>query len=226
MIYISTGSDHSSTGYEVAKNLIRNDFKHIELSSGKFDANALENLISFISKCNFQVHHYFPPPRDSFVLNLASRDNHVCEKSYQFCKRAVDLCKQLNCKYYSVHAGYLLDPKVNDLGQKIGFSALNDRDLSKSIFIDQIRKLSSYASQREIKILIENNVITQKNLKVFGVNPLLMADHLESLEIVEEIGDNVGLLVDLAHLKVSRNPWAFANMSFLRPQTNILMLIT
>ena len=86
MIYISTGSDHSSTGYEVAKNLIRNDFKHIELSSGKFDANALENLISFISNVIFKYTNYFPPPRDSFVLNLASRDNHVCEKSYQFCR--------------------------------------------------------------------------------------------------------------------------------------------
>ena len=67
--------------------------------------------------------------------------------------------------------GYLLDPKVNDLGQKIGFSALSDRGLSKSIFIDQIRKLSSYASQREIKILIENNVITQK-LKSFWCESL------------------------------------------------------
>ena len=52
-------------------------------------------------------------------------------------------------------------------------------------------------------ILIENNVITKKNLKRFSKNPFLMTKIDETRKIMINTDDNVRLLVDVAHLKIS-----------------------
>ena len=70
-------------------------------------------------------------------------------------------------------------------------------------------------------ILLENNVISNANLSHFGTNPFLMTDHLEALQIMNSTDDNVGLLVDVAHLKVSSESENFVNMN-----TSILQVIS
>ena len=64
-------------------------------------------------------------------------------------------------------------------------------------------------------ILLENNVISNANLSHFGTNPFLMTDHLEALQIMNSTDDNVGLLVDVAHLKVSSESENFCKHEYL-----------
>ena len=65
-------------------------------------------------------------------------------------------------------------------------------------------------------ILLENNVISNANLNHFGTNPFLMTDHLEALQIMNSTDDNVGLLVDVAHLKVSSCSEKFCKYQYLK----------
>ena len=134
----------------------------------------------------------------------------------QHAKRTIDLSKMVGSKYYSFHAGYLIDPKVNELGQKIYNREINDREFSKSVFIDRVNELSEYAASKNIKLLIENNVLSAPNYAEFSDNPLLMVDYRETEEIFSKVDENVGLLIDVAHLKVSANTLGFSGENYIK----------
>ena len=53
--------------------------------------------------------------------------------------------------------------------------------------------------------MVENNVVSKKNLLEFEKNPFLMGDPEETLKIMKNSPNNIKLLVDVAHLKVSAN---------------------
>ena len=84
MIYISTGGFKSNTCSESIKALIKNGIFSIELSGGRHDTNQINFLESLIKNKNLslQIHNYFPPPKDPFVLNLGSLDENISSKSF------------------------------------------------------------------------------------------------------------------------------------------------
>ena len=63
--------------------------------------------------------------------------------------------------------------------------------------------------------MIENNVLSHNNYQEFRDNPLLMVDQKETEEIIKKTDDNVGLLIDVAHLKVSANTLGFSAEKYL-----------
>ena len=122
----------------------------------------------------------------------------------------------LGGKYYSFHAGFLLDPKLNELGGQIRKKSIYNRKISIDLFVKRVKKLALYASKKNITLLIENNVLSLKNFNEFGQNILLMVDHKESAEIMKKINlENVKMLIDVAHLKVSSNSLNFNPKVFL-----------
>ena len=74
--------------------------------------------------------------------------------------------------------------------------------------------VSDKASKHGINIMVENNVLSKKNLDIFGDNPFLMCDSSESMQIIGNTPDNIKLLVDVAHLKVSANSLNFQCKDF------------
>lgn len=215
MIYLSTGGFNSLSGAEVAARFVENKITNIELSGGRAQENQQEKLSDFSSDCRFQVHNYYPPPRNSFVLNLASFDEKIARLSFEHIYRAIDLSKNLGSKFYSFHAGFLLDPQVNDLGKKFTTAMLNNRESAKELFTNRVNQVSKYAKSKGIMILLENNVISSTNIKHFRTNPFLMTDYNETIEIMNSTEDNVGLLVDVAHLKVSSQSEGFCKNKYL-----------
>ena len=69
--------------------------------------------------------------------------------------------------------------------------------------LKRVKKLSILAKKNRIMLLVENNVLSNNNLKEFKSNPLLMCDPKETLKIAKQFPLNVKLLIDVAHLKVS-----------------------
>ena len=215
MIYLSTGGFNFLSGYETSKLLSENNITNIELSGGTSNTKQIEKLVTLTSNCNFQVHNYFPPPQEPFVFNLASQDEQIYTNSFQHAHTAIDLAEKIGSKFYSFHAGFLLDPEVNDLGGKITKRKLSHRDSAKERFVDGVNQISSYAQKKGIMILLENNVISSANIKHFGTNPFLMTDYKEAIEIMNSTDDNVGLLIDVAHLKVSSQSEGFCKNEYL-----------
>jgi len=57
------------------------------------------------------VHNYFPAPADPFVVNLASLNDEIRERSLAHVERSLEFCRQSGALLYTVHPGFLSDPR-------------------------------------------------------------------------------------------------------------------
>ena len=215
MIFISTGGFFDNTAYETCNYLYKSGIRDFELSGGKPSNNYLNEFKNFKNDASFCVHNYFPPPEIPFVLNLASRDEFIYNKSKEHIFKAINLSSDLNSKYYSFHAGFLLDPRVEELGKKVVVKELFPRKESLYLFIERLNLIADYAFNKNVEILIENNVISKNNFLRFKNNPFLMADASECVEVMQNTRSNVNLLIDVGHLNVSANSLSFDRKEFL-----------
>lgn len=215
MIYISTGGFGKKSAYQTTLDFIDEGILGVELSGGLYEANIKTKLHSLHSTVSFQIHNYFPPPEKSFVLNLATLDQEIASTTLAHMKKAIRWSAELGQSVYSFHAGFLIDPKVEELGKKVRPRTLFSREECLLKFIERVNLLDEYAQSLGVKILIENNVLSAKNLTVFKVNPFLMTTADECTYVMRQTSENVQLLVDVAHLKVSARSLGFDPIDFL-----------
>ena len=213
MIYISTGGLKDKSAFEACELFSAVGLNSFELSGGIRDPNLLKKLKS--RKFNYQVHNYFPPPKDPFVLNLASLDSIVSSSSIDHVVEAMRWAVELDNPRYSFHAGFLLDPKINELGNKIINRVLFNREHALERFIDNVNLLAEKARCLGVELLIENNVLSKSNKMEFRGDPFLMTSSDECIHVMKNTSSNVNLLVDVAHLKVSSNSLNFDAVNFL-----------
>jgi sugar phosphate isomerase/epimerase len=209
MIYVSTGGFRGRTAAAVSAELISAGVTSIELSGCEYSPTLLSDLQALLSAVDFQIHNYFPPPADPFVLNLGSLDAAVGDRSVAHVEQALEWCVALGSDRYSFHAGFLLDPKVDELGKRIPSRNLFDRDDCIEVFVSRVSRLADIAEKAGVSLMIENNVLSARNAAQFSANPLLMCDPQESEKIMAMMPSNVGQLIDVAHLKVSANSLNF-----------------
>lgn len=209
MINVSTGGFNNLNAFETANLFLSNEIKDIELSGGKYSKDLINLIKGIKNKGRLQVHNYFPPPKEHFVLNLASLNENVSKLTINHIKNSIRLASDLGSNHYSFHAGFLLDPMVKELGKRIEKQKLFDRAEALDIFLHRVNELAQYAIKYKVDLMIENNVISKNNIEEFQENPFLMCDPTETEYIIEKIPDNVGILVDVAHLKVSANSLKF-----------------
>ena len=215
MIYVSTGGHPEWSFAQTIKFLSKYGIEAFELSGGVHLHDIANELSKQLGINKIVLHNYFPPPRDPFVFNLASLCPKIIEQSILHAKAAIDLSSDIGSSYYSFHAGYLIDPSVNELGMPIKGRKINDRRECKKLFIDRVNQLSKYAASKNVKLMIENNVLSYKNYQEFKNNAFLMVDPQETSEIIELTDGNVGLLIDVAHLKVSANTLGFSAVDYM-----------
>jgi hypothetical protein len=209
VIYISTGGFSGRRADVVAAELLGVGVKFIELSGGEYSATLLSDLQALKPDICYQIHNYFPPPQDPFVLNLGSLDPVIGERSIAHVEQALQWCTALGADRYSFHAGFLLDPKVDELGKRIPSRHLYDRDECIEVFVSRVSRLAGIAKEVGIDLMVENNVFSAKNAAEFSTNPLLMCDPQECLRVMDLLPEHVQLLIDVAHLKVSANSLNF-----------------
>jgi sugar phosphate isomerase/epimerase len=148
----------------------------------------------------FLIHNYFPPPGSSFVLNLASADGDVRQRSIDLALHALDLSSRLGAPFYSVHAGFVTDPDGFD-GSSYTFPdpPPGQRQRAEGRFLESLGVLLDGAASHDIDLLVENNVcpphLSGKLLAVSGT---------DCAAICEAVADvRLGILLDTGHLRVS-----------------------
>jgi sugar phosphate isomerase/epimerase len=209
MIYISTAGIKNQAAWKTSTDMLNSGICNIELSGGSFDEDQLKYLKQLKNQINFQIHNYFPPPKNPFVFNLASLSPDIAQRSLDHVETAMQFSLELNCPRYGFHGGFLFEPEIAELGKVISSRTLYNRHEAKSLFIERVNFLSDRASSLGISLLIENNVLSSRNFNEFNCNPFLMVDAEECLEIMNQTPSNVNLLVDVAHLKVSSKSLKF-----------------
>jgi len=184
-----------------------------------------ENILKLLKQYNFNyiVHHYFPPPKDPFIINLASQNKQILQKSIDQIIKSIDFCNDYNIKIFSFHAGFRVDPDIN---LKFDLNNITEYQTSFNTFKESVLKIADYAEKKDVKVAVENNVLSKYNL-VGGRNKLLlMCEAWEFEKLFQEIkSENLGILLDLGHLKVTSNILKFNANNFIENLKNKIFLV-
>ncbi len=176
------------------------------------------------------MHNYFPTPEVPFVLNLAATDPQIRAESHALCRRAIELTAAVGAPFYSVHSGFAMNLTADQLGQPSQQAALAaerciDRKSANRAFRESVSQLSAFAKSRGVGLLLENNVITRKQVAAGRAESLLMTTPDECRAFLDDLADpNVGLLLDVAHAKVAANALGFDAADFFKPAPHLRAL--
>ncbi|MEL6407858.1 MAG: TIM barrel protein [Chloroflexota bacterium] len=209
-IYASSGCFPTKSPHELIRLADAWGITHIELSSSmRYAEDFLQPIQAVAHRFTFLVHNYFPPPQDPFVLNLASAQKTQLEKSKAMVKAGIDLSVAFGAPFYSVHAGFGIDLRPEDLGKphlqaKIPADRIVPRAIAYEILCETISELAVYAEDNGIMLLLENNVVTDVNIVATPDDMLWMASPDEFIQVLDEVNNpQLGILLDVAHLKVA-----------------------
>jgi sugar phosphate isomerase/epimerase len=208
-VFCSTGGFDKKPFHETAESFLKVGINEIEFSAGLPTNDILPRLLKLNQEADLMLHNYFPPPKIPFVLNLASKDEFIARKTTEFFQNGIKLSAAINAKYYGVHAGFLSDISISEIGNLIKANSLLDRDQGMEIFVSNINALGKFATDYGVALLVENNVLSQQNFTQNQRNPLLLADPDEINQFFQSVRNDIRLLLDFGHLKVSSNTLGF-----------------
>ena len=150
------------------------------------------------------AHNYFPAPVDPFVLNLASLNPLIRERSIAHCLNGLEISKLAGASCFSAHAGFCIDPNPDQLGSELDVNIPINRRKNWKLFLESVNIIVRKAEQLGLSFYIENNVTAEFNLRDDGQEVLLCSSIEEMMFLCKEIrSKHFGLLLDTAHLKVS-----------------------
>lgn len=207
MTYISTANIKASTIREVIETYADNGLTRIELSGGtNYYENIETDLIELKKQYNVEYvcHAYFPPPKEDFVVNLASCNEDIYNRSIQHYEDCVKMLSRIGCNVLSIHAGFMVEINPVQIGKQLDAKVVYNGEEAYDRFYKSYRYLSNLCANEGIKLYLENNVISEDNLRRFnGKNYMMMTDYKSIKYMMQNMDFN--LLLDLAHLAVSCN---------------------
>ena len=219
MIYTSSNCKKAERIEKALQGLISAGIKNIELNSaGKHIPDITGFLQAFKKEhgLNFLVHNYFPAPEADFVLNPASQNKIILNKTIECCKTSIRLAADLSSSIYSVHAGMRCDPVSTELSRAITQLYTAPYNDAYNTFVRSLTTLCDYALEFNLEIAVENHVLAPFNLKNGKNELLLMCRHEELLKLFEDVNrPNLKVLVDVGHLKVTAATLSFDAGSFI-----------
>ncbi len=215
MIYVSSACSKQKKIGNAIRELAEHGFQNIELSGGTEYYRGYEDDISDLKNkynLNFLVHNYFPTPKEDFVLNLASLDDAIFERSLARLRQAIRLAHLLGADKFGFHAGFYVDIGVNEIGKAISAGNLCNMKQAYEIFCNGFNLIKN--ESKGIDIYIENNVYSKTNFNKYGLqNPFMLTSPAEYRELQQHI--DFKLLLDVAHLYVSSRSVGFDFNSYL-----------
>ncbi len=223
-LWFSSGAFLSRNTEEVLAEAEASGVQGIELSSGMaYSDNMLDGVFQAhdAGRQRFMVHNYFPTPAEPFVLNVGALDKESLEKTKALARTALKLAHELNAPFYSIHAGFAARLKPELLGKPDQQAAvLTAADINRvdsyEVMIETVRELADFAATMGLELLVENNVISPVYLEKMPLNPLLLTEGDEIDRFFADVKRaNVGLLLDVAHAKVSATALGFSPESFV-----------
>lgn len=179
---------------------------HIEFGAGVSlgDASVIEIARELSAVL---IHNYFPPPREAFVLNLASSAEVIRSRSVEFALAAIELSARVGAPFYSVHAGFITDPtsfgKTSFIFPKPTSAMESHRAMDR--FVESLVTCVRRAKELGVGLLVENNVCTREL-----VDCLLLQTPSEFRQLFQLLDSaTLGVLMDTGHLRVSASTLGF-----------------
>lgn len=155
------------------------------------------------------VHNYFPPPEKPFVLNLAAQDEDIRDAGLALCREAMRLSAIAGAPFFSVHGGFAMSLRPEQLGDhssQARESAPADRETAAQVFISNVRTLADEAAALGLRLLLENNVVSEAHRRSGLSESLFLSTPADIESFFAHWTDlPVGLLLDTGHARVTGN---------------------
>lgn len=214
-VYVSTAClAGGSDVFQVLDAYAAAGLKNVELGATLSYRDGLEPGLFKRYGFNFIIHNYFPPPRERVVVNLASQDADVLRRSRQQCKASVDFCRALDVDFFSVHAGFRIEPDDNfnfDLSGPVA-----PYEPSFDTFVASVKEIDAYAQAKGVRIAIENHGMPERDLSRGRNLAYMMCEAWEFERLWSAVPSaNVGMLLDLGHLQVAAGSLGFDKEDFI-----------
>ena len=215
--YLSTTfcKDHPRID-NILKYCTENGIYHIELGSN----HAYEdNPASIVQRypCQYLVHNYFPIPKESFVVNIASLNDDLYERSVSHVFAAIDFCSRIDAKLYTFHPGFLSDPgKSSSCSSNYDFQFKNEQipelryENAFERMLCAVKCIVAYAHEKNVRIAIETEG------SVLHKNHLLMQYPKEFSRFFDIFSPQViGINLNIGHLRLAANVFGFDIADFI-----------
>jgi sugar phosphate isomerase/epimerase len=216
-IAVSTAAFQSNSLFDIIELAKDNSIYAIELS-GNLEYLSEKKIFTLlsnnISEIEFLFHNYAPVPKKSFVLNLAHPS--TVEQSIYHCRNAIDICKMFGINIFSVHAGMAFNPDPQCLGSlQSHYQTINFND-SQRLLLSSVHKIADYGLKNNVFVLIENNVVPLFNCPDRANKRYHFADLSDCTNMLKILSHpNIGVLLDVGHLKVSAQTFGFKPEEFI-----------
>ncbi len=163
---------------------------------------------------NLITHNYFPPPRQQIVINLASQDATILEQSQQQVKQSIDFCYKTGIDFFSFHPGFRIEPDEN-IKFKANASA-TPYETAFTTFVESLKEIDAYARGKGVRVAVENHTMPEKYISHDENLPYLFCEAWEFETLWKAVpSDNIGILLDLGHLKVASRSLGFDKEEFI-----------
>ena len=191
------------------------NISNIELGSNHIYENNFKKIIKQYNFC-FLVHNYFPIPRNSFVVNIASSNARIKNLSLLHIKKAINFCRETNSKLYTFHPGFIEDPmKPSSSKKNYDFiwkkkNSNNNYKLAFKNMLFSLREIVNYAKSKRVKVAIESSGSFKKR------NLVLMQKPEEYQELFNYFSPNdLGINLNIGHLNLAASAFNFSRLKFV-----------
>lgn len=225
MLYVSSTFAKDKTPFKEVLEICKlNQISNIEIGSNHSYEQSYD-YIKYNTNINFLVHNYFPIPEHDFVINIASSNEEIRQKSINSIFKSINFCKEIGSKLYTFHPGFHTDPMGASLFKSnYDFNwddkSLDKRNVSKNFdqMLDSFEKIISFANKEGVRIAFETEGSVSKK------NHLLMQQPYEYEKFFGYFSDiDIGVNLNIGHLLLASNAFEFDMNDFVNLISNYIV---
>ena len=178
-----------------------------------------KNFVKIVKQYDFRfiVHNYFPIPKKSFIVNIASFNEHIRDLSIKHIKKAILFCKDTSSKLYTFHPGFVGDPlKASKNKKNYDFiwkqnGTKKNYKLAFSYMLQSLKIIVNFARKNSVRVAIETEGSSKKKDN-FG----LMQKPEEYQKLFKYFTPkDLGINLNVGHLNLASKAFKFSKVKFV-----------
>jgi sugar phosphate isomerase/epimerase len=210
-VFVSTTyAPLDSSVFVAIEELNRAGIERIELGSTHcWEEHSVSRLTNNTSE--FLVHNYFPPRKESIVVNIASIDDDIRQRSIEHALDCIQAAADIGAKLYTFHPGFLSDPQSPSRSPANYDFVFRAQTVPASVyercfsrFLEATRILVDRAGRLGVRLAVESEGSMSKRRLLLLQRPEEL-DRLLSAFSREELGVNL----NIGHLNLSSRAFSF-----------------
>ena len=214
-IYVSTTFIENGQKIKIALDMLKSSgIKNVELGSNHIYEKNFNYIKNY--KFNFLVHNYFPTPKKDFVINIASLNKSIRNRSLHQIKRSIEFYKKIGAKVYTFHPGFIYEPAgASNSKNNYDFIWKNKKvskkyNLAFNQMLHSLKKIVDFAKKKKVKIAIETEGSYKKK------NVLLMQKPEEYEKLLRYFTPkDLGINLNIGHLNLASKAFNFSKTKFV-----------